>query len=310
MSYSNFFKGKGKFPNFKKKSNKQSFVVPQNVNINKNLLSIPKFKKGIKIVLHRPIKGIIKSATISKTPTGKYFVSILCETNEKIPIKVPIKEKTSIGIDLGIKTFAVLSDGTEYDNPKFLKASLARLKVLQRRLSKKAKGSNNRRKAKLKVAKLHEIISNQRKDFLHKVSNEITNRFDTICIEDLNVKGMVKNHCLAQSISDVGWGEFEKQLRYKAEWRGKNILQIGRFEPSSKLHNTCGYINKQLSLSDREWTCPNCDEIVLRDVNAAINIKNFALLKNSGVERPGEPVELPTLLGTLNQEKFVREGFA
>lgn len=310
MAYANFFKGHGKFPNFKKRSGKQSFLCPQNVNIEKDLLSVPKFKDGIKIILHRPIKGIIKSATLSKTSTGKYFASVLCETGELIIDKKNITDKTAVGIDLGIKTFAVLSDGTEYGNPKHLKKSLTRIKVLQKRVSRKKKGSNNRAKAKLKLATLHEVITNQRKDFLHKVTNEITNRFDTICIEDLNVKGMVRNHCLAQSISDVGWGEFERQLRYKAEWRGKNLLQIGRFEPSSKLHNTCGYINKVLSLSDREWTCPNCGKIVFRDLNAAINIKNFALLKISGVERTVEPVEPPTLAGTLKQEKFVREGFA
>lgn len=309
-AYINFFKGRGKFPNFKKRSGKQSFLCPQNVSLKKGKLSIPKFKEGIDIVLHRPIKGIIKSATLSKTPTCKYFVSILTETGELTPAKKNIETKKTVGLDLGIKTFAVLSDGTEFNNPKYLKQSLLRLKVLQRRVSRKVKGSNNRKKSVKRLATLHEKIANQRKDFLHKVTDVITKRYDTICIEDLAVSNMIKNHKLAQSISDTGWGFFVTFLKYKAEWRGKNILEIGRFEPSSKLHNSCGYINKTLLLSDREWICPNCDEVVFRDVNAAINIKNFALIKNSGVERTVEPAELPTLVGTLNQEKFVREGSA
>lgn len=286
------------------------FLCPQNVTIESGWLCIPKFKDGIKVVFHRPIKGIIKRLTLSKTPTGKYFVSILTETKEVMPDKKQIDINTSVGIDLGIKTFAVLSDGTEFDNPKYLKQSLQRLKVLQRRASRKKKGSSNRKKSVKRLAVLHEKITNQRKDFLHKVTNAITKQYDSLCIEDLAVNNMVKNHKLAQSISDVGWGIFGTFLKYKAEWRGKNVLEIGRFEPSSKLHNTCGYINKNLTLNDRQWDCPNCGEVVFRDVNAAINIKNFALIKHSGVERTVEPAELPTLVGALNQENFVRQGFA
>jgi putative transposase len=207
---------------------------------------------------------------------------------------------------LGIKTFAVLSDGTAYANPKHLNQSIGRLKVLQRRASKKKKGSKNRKKANQKVARLHERIANQRKDFLHKVSDAITKRHDTIVLEDLNVSGMVKNHKLARSISDAGWGMFRQFVEYKADWSGKNVLTIGRFEPSSKLHNTCGSINKDLLLWDREWVCPNCGEVVLRDMNAAINILNFGLLKHSGMERAVVPVESPTLVGTLRQEKLKR----
>ena len=200
----------------------------------------------------------------------------------------------------------MLSDGTEYANPKHLSQSIDRLKVLQRRASKKKKGSKNRKKANLKVARLHEKIANQRKDFLHKASDAITKRYDTIVLEDLAVSNMVKNHKLARSISDAGWGMFRQFATYKADWQGKSVLAIGRFEPSSKLHNTCGHINKDLLLSDREWTCPNCGGLVLRDINAAINILNFGLLKHSGMERAVVPVESLTMVMALKQEKLKR----
>ena len=300
-AYLKFFKGQNDFPNFKKKSGKQSFNVPQSVIIKRGKLSIPKFKEGINIVLHREIKGDIRQATISKTPTGKYFASILVETNTVIPNKKTIKEKTSVGIDVGIKTFAVLSNGDEYSNPKHLKNAISRIKVLQNRASKKKKGSANRKKANLRIAIQHERVTNKRKDFLHKTSATITKQFDTIIVEDLNISGMIKNHKLAQSISDVGWGNFATYLNYKSEWQGKNYLTIGRFEPSSKLHNKCGYLNKNLQLSDREWLCPKCGERVERDKNAAINIRNFGLTK-TGWESPKELAELPTLVGTLKQE--------
>lgn len=282
-AYCNFFKGRGKFPNFKKKSDKQSFHCPQSIDIEKCRLYIPKFNDGIKIVLHRKIKGEIRSATISKTPTNKYFVSILCETGVVIPIKKPIDIKTSVGIDVGIKTFAVLSDGTEFENPKYLKNSLQRLKVLQRRVSRKVKGSNNRKKAAKKLAVLHEKITNQRKDFLNKVTDAITKRFDTVCIEDLSPKNMVKNHNLAQSISDASWGTFGIFLKYKSEWRGVNVLEIARFYPSSKMHNKCGYINKDLKLNDRQWICAKCGKLVGRDKNAALNILDLGILKHSAL---------------------------
>ena len=301
-AYSNFFKGRADFPKFKKKSNRGSFNVPQNVIVKNNLLIIPKFKEGIKIKLHRDLVGTIKQATISFTPTGKYFVSILCDTGEESPVKKPIEEKNTIGVDLGIKDFLVTSEGEVIDNPKFLRNSIQRLKVLQRRASKKQKGSNNRKKANLKVAILHEKITNQRKDFLHKVSTQLIRENQTICLETLSVKNMVKNHNLAQAISDASWSTFVSMLEYKAEWYGKNILKIGRFEPSSKLHANCGYINKDLKLSDREWVCPKCFEVVSRDVNASINIKKFALKDYSGQELSVEPVEMSTLVESMKQE--------
>ena len=296
-AYTAFFKGQNSFPNFKKKSNGGSFNIPQNVSLEDDKLVIPKFKKGIDIVLHRPIKGEIRQATISRTPTGKYFVSILCETGEAIKPKALIKESTTVGIDLGIKTYIVSSDEKEYDNPKFLRKAQNKLKYVQRKYSK-----NKGKRTKHKLAILHEKVANQRKDFLHKTSSELIKNHDSLAIEDLAVSNMVKNHKLAQSISDAGWSTFVTMLEYKAEWYGKNILKIGRFEPSSKLHANCGHINKELTLSDREWTCTKCGEVVSRDLNAAINIKSFAL-KNilSGTDRKNQG-ELPTLVGVLIPE--------
>ena len=296
-AYTAFFKGQNSFPKFKKKSNGGSFNIPQNVLLENGKLIIPKFKRGIDIVLHRPIKGTIRQATISRTPTGKYFVSILCETGEVEKQLKPVNEKTTVGVDLGIKSFLVASNGKEYDNPKYLRKAQDKLKYNQRQYSKH-KGTRR----KYKVALLHEKVANQRKDFLHKVSTELIRENQSIALEDLNIKGMVKNHCLAGSISDAGWGMFVAMLEYKAKWNGVNILRIGRFEPSSKTCSECGYINKELTLKDREWTCPECGSVLSRDFNAAINIKNFALnklctehtLKNHGT--------LPSLEGALTHE--------
>ena len=300
-AYSNFFKGRADFPKFKKKSNRGSFNVPQNVIIDSDLLIIPKFKEGIKIKLHRNLIGAVKQATISFTPTGNYFVSILCETGEDVPSKPKVTEEASIGIDLGIKDFAVTSEGEVIENPKFLRNSIQRLKVLQRRASKKQKGSSNRKKANKRVAVLHEKITNQRQDFLHKTSTKIIRENQTICLETLAVKNMMKNHKLAQAISDVSWSEFNRMIEYKAEWYGVNILRIGRFAPSSKTCE-CGSINKELKLSDRIWECKSCGRVNERDFLAARNIKKFALKDYSGVECTVEPVEMSTLVETMKQE--------
>lgn len=300
-AYKKFFKGAG-FPKFKKKTNGGSFAVPQNVIVENDLLIIPKFKEGIKIVLHRTINGTIKSATISVTPTGKYFVSILCDTKEEIPTKAPIEENTTIGVDLGIKDFLTTSDGEVVDNPKYLKNNIDRLKVLQRRASKKKKWSSNRRKANKRVALLHEKITNQRQDFLHKVSTKLIRENQTIALETLGISNMIKNHNLAQAISDVSWSEFNRMIEYKAEWYGVNVLRIGRFTPSSKACE-CGVINKDLKLSDRVWKCKSCGRVNERDYLAARNIKKFALYKeSSGQELPVEPVEMSELVESMKQE--------
>lgn len=299
-AFTRFFKGQGDFPKFKKKINGGTFNIPQNVIVDfeNNKLIIPKFKKkGIDIVLHRKFKGESKQATISRTPTGKYFVSLLVETKSKEQIKKKITENKTIGIDLGIKSFLVTSNGLEINNPKFLKKSISRLKFTQRKFSK-----HKGKRTKHKLATMHEKVSNQRKDFLNKISTQLINNHDSIAIEDLNISGMVKNHKLAQSINDVGWGMFVTMLEYKAEWLGKNILKIGRFDPSSKTCNQCGGINKELKLQDREWTC-SCGAILNRDINAAINIKNFALKNHLSVERRlKNRNELPTLVGVMTYE--------
>ena len=296
-AYTAFFKGQNSFPKFKKKSNGGSFNIPQNVLLENGKLIIPKFKKGIDIVLHREIKGEIRQATISRTPTGKYFVSILCETGEPIKPKTVVKESTTVGIDLGIKTYLVSSDGKDFDNPKYLRKAQSKLKYVQRKYSK-----HKGKRTKQKLAILHEKVANKRKDFLHKTSSELIKNHDSLAIEDLAVSNMVKNHKLAQAISDVSWSTFVTMLEYKADWYGKNILKIGIFEPSSKLHANCGYINKDLTLSDREWTCPKCGELVSRDVNASINIKSFALRNIlSGTDRKNQG-KLPTLVGALTLE--------
>jgi putative transposase len=276
-AYKRFFKERQGFPNFKKKSLKNSFSVPQNVKIEKSLAIIPKFLDGIEFVMDRPPKGKIKSATISRTPTMKYFISILCETGEQLPDKRPVMDKTAIGIDMGIKDFIVLSNGDKISNPHFFSANEKSIKHLQKELSRKTKRSNRYNKARIDLALEHEKIANKRNDFLHKLSAEITNRFDTICVENLNVRGMVKMHNLSKAISDVSWSSFISMLAYKSEWKGKNFIKIGRFEPSSKTCGSCGAIKCDLQLSDREWVCRECGTIHDRDINAAMNIKNFAI---------------------------------
>jgi len=298
IAFKKFFKG-SRFPKFKAKNKgKQSFSVPQNVILNDNLLIIPKFKEGIDIVLHRPTKGIIKSATISVTPTGKYFASILCDTGEDVIPKAIINEATTIGIDLGIKDFAITSNEEVFENPKNLRKAQSKLKYVQRKYSK-----NKGKRTKKRLALLHEKVVNKRKDFLHKTSTKLIRENQTIALEDLNVVGMLKNHNLAQAISDVSWSTFVSMLEYKADWQGKNILRIGRFAPSSKCCNICGTINKELTLKDRKWTCPKCNSVLDRDVNASINIKSFALknyfCKELTVKNQGK---LPELSGALTLE--------
>jgi len=277
-AFTSFFRKHNKFPRFKsKKNNKNSFQVPQHSKLN-NKLTIPKIP-DIKIKLSRLIEGKIKTATISKTPTNKYFIAILVEENKQLPKKPKITEKTTIGIDLGIKHFATISDGRKIENPKYLKQSEAKLKRHQRWLSRKKRGSNNRIKQRLRVALIQEKITNQRSDFIHKLTYQLTheNQVSSIAIEDLAIKNMVKNHHLAKAIVDASWHEFKRQMGYKCDWYGKNLLIIGRFEPSSKICS-CGYVNQELKLSDRKWTCPRCKTEHDRDILASQNIKRFALI--------------------------------
>jgi len=278
-AFTKFFREKTGFPNFKSKKNPvQSYQMPQHytVDFEKNIIKLPKIGE-VEAVLHRTFEGEMKTATISRSCTGKYHISILVEDGKELPKKLEISESGTIGIDVGIKDFAVLSNGEKIENPKYLKNSFKRMKCLQKRVSKKQKGSNNRSKARQHLSKIHETINNQRNNFQHQLSSKLISENQAIALETLNVKGMVKNHCLAQSISDAGWSSFVTKLEYKAEWFGKTILRIGRFEPSSKLCSVCGYHNSELTLKDREWICPDCKTKHDRDINAAINIKKFSL---------------------------------
>jgi len=278
-AFKNFFRKKADFPKFKSKKNPvQSFQIPQHyeVNLTENRVKLPKL--GIvKTVISRKYTGTLKTATISATSTGKYFISVLVDDGLKEPEPAPFDSSNTVGIDVGLMSFLVTSDGLKEDNPRYLKNSLARLKHLQRSVARKTKGSHNRRKAVQKVAILHERISNQRSDFLHKHSYKLVSENQAIAVETLNVSGMLKNHCLARSISDVGWSVLFRQLEYKCTQYGKTLLKIGQFEPSSKLCSVCGSINRDLTLQDREWTCPQCSTRHDRDINAAINIKKMAL---------------------------------
>ncbi len=278
-AYGRFFKKKGGYPKFhSKKNTHQSFTAPQNIKIANNRVYLPKFTKdGIKAKLHReiPQEAILKQATISRQ-NNQYFVSILIDDTISIP--KPTKAKNAVGLDMGITDLIITSDGKKYENKKYFVKSQKTFKKLQRRLSKKQKGSNNRNKAKLKVQKLHTKISNQRKDTLHKISNEITNQYDIICLETLNVKGMIKNRHLSKSIADVAWSEFMRQLEYKAQWRGKTILKIDQWFPSSQICSHCGASTGKKPLNIRKFDCPECHiKDIDRDVNASINIKNYGL---------------------------------
>ena len=256
------------FPNFKKKSNRQSYRLPnQKFKIIENKIQLEKIGK-VKMVVDRELPhGKLMSVTISKNPSGQYFASILIET------EINHKQKTNkeVGLDLGIKTFSTQSDGIEISNPKFLNKNQVKLRRLQQHLSRKVKGSNRRNKCRLKIAKLHQKITNQRDWFLHNYSTSLINNYDTIFIEDLNVSGMVKNHCLAGAINDVSWSKFTSMLIYKADWYGKDVVKINRFYASSKTCK-CGVKNNDLKLSDREWICNSCGSINQRDLLAANNI--------------------------------------
>ncbi len=308
-AYTKFFSKSGGFPKFKHKKSKQSFEIPTNleVNFNSGYIEIPKFKEPIQTVFHREFVGEIRTCNIKYSKTGKYYVTILIEDGKKQTSKSEIHKDTAIGIDVGIKSFAVTSEGEEIANPRHYIKYQRRLSSIQRSFSRKIKSkkkgdplSKNTEKQKLKLQLLHEHVANQRKDFLHKVTTRLIRENQTICIEDLNVKGMMKNRKLSKHIGDAGWGMFFQFLRYKSDWYGNNILTIGRFEPSSKTCSKCGYIKHDLKLNDREWTCPICDEHHDRDVNAAINIRDFSFVNlNTGSCRntqKSKPVKYGTSL--------------
>jgi len=256
------------FPSFKKKSNRQSFRLPnQKFKVIGNKIQLEKIGK-VKMVVDRGLpQGKLMSVTISKNPSGQYFASILIETE----IIYKLKTNNDVGIDLGIKTFSTQSDGVEISNPRFLNKSQVKLRRMQQHLSRKQKGSARRNKCRLKIARIHQKVTDQRDWFLHNYSTWLINNYDRIFIEDLNVSGMVKNHCLAGAISDVSWSKFISFLTYKAEWFGKDVVKVDRFYASSKTCK-CGVKNDDLKLSDRVWICKSCGSVNQRDLLAANNI--------------------------------------
>ncbi|CAI3481251.1 IS200/IS605 family element transposase accessory protein TnpB [Enterococcus cecorum] len=283
-AYKIFFRDKSVgFPRFKSKKNPVQSYTTNNQNgtvalIDSKFIKVPKLKSLVRIKLHRQPKGMIKSATVSRHASGKYYISLLCkEEISELP-----KTNSAIGIDLGITDFAILSDGQKIDNNKFTSKMEKKLKREQRKLSRRAllaknKGiplseAKNYQKQKRKVARLHEKVMNQRTDFLNKLSTEIIKNHDIICIEDLNVKGMLRNHKLARSISDVSWSSFVAKLQYKADWYGREIVKVDTWFPSSQICSECGHKDGKKSLDIREWTCPICHTHHDRDINASINI--------------------------------------
>lgn len=290
-----FKKEKG-FPSFKKKMLlNDSFTCPQKWRLGRGFVFIPKIGE-VKWIKHRAMKGKPKSITISQDG-GKWYCSVLCEYT--IPDKAKECDNV-VGCDVGLKEFATLSDGTIISNPKHTKKYENKLVKGQRKLSKKQKGSKNRFKQRLKVRKIQNKIRDTRKDFLHKTSNSIAKNYDGIFVEDLNIKGMMKNHCLSKSIGDVSWSEFNRQLEYKCKWSFKYYLKIGRFEPTSKTCSKCGCI-QEMPLSKRIFDCPDCGISIDRDLNASLNIRNIGIntLGHSGINACGDGSSQPS----LKQEK-------
>jgi putative transposase len=296
-AFKNFFEKRNGFPKFKKKKQTNSIIIPitnnnvkiKSLNKKYSLLKIPKLKSLIKFRKHRDILGKIKSISITKTSSGKFYLNILTERQ----IQNLLKTGKGIGIDVGIEKFCTFSNGTKINNPKYYRKLLKLLRKAQRSLSRKQKGSNNYKKAKAKLTKIHERIVNLRNDFLHKLSFSIVKNYDLICVEDLSIKNMIKNKHLSLSITDASWSKFINYLEYKANWYGKKLIKIHKFFPSSKTCSNCGSVKSELKLSERIFRCTECGFEIDRDLNAAINIFMEGL-RLVGAERTEfMPVEVP-----------------
>ncbi len=299
-AYKNFFAGRARFPRYKSKHGKQSIQYPQNVKVLEGAVRFPGAVALVKAKLHRNLEGTIKTVTVSLDPSGKYFASILTETEGENP--TVSTEGRVIGVDLGLTHFAITSDGSKiskYDNPKHLAKHEKNLKRKQQKLAKKQKGSNSRNKAKKTVAKVYERVTKSRQDFLHKLSRKLVNENQVVVGENLNVKGMVRNHNLAKAISDTGWGTFTNFLAYKLEKKGGKLVEIDRWFPSSKLCSNCYYQIDKLSLDVREWTCPHCGTRHDRDGNAATNIRaeGIRMLQTDGTAVSANGGEVRPKLG-------------
>ena len=281
-----FFREKKGFPKFKsKKKNRDSIKFTESIrfDFNKWKIKIPKIG-WVKLCKNKTFDIAsckVGTLTVSRDKCGEYWCTIVVDDLQPKPSKTKIVLKTAIGVDLGIKNYAILSDGTKYGNPKYLEKYSRKLTHLNKVFARSKKCSKNHEKLRTKLARLYRRIAYMRSDFTHKLSTDLVRRFDTICLENLNVECMLKNHYLANSIQSAAWSEFVRQLEYKAELYGKNVVFIGRFEPSSKTCSKCGYINSELTLATRDWICPQCGEHHDRDVNAAINIRDFALHKQN-----------------------------
>ena len=317
-AYKNFFELHSGFPKFKSKhDNKQSCRFELGAISKRNVYTDYRFSlaniKNVKFRCNEKYARYlqkhhdnIRQATLKRLPCGEYYLSILVDGD----LMRKVKETNSVvGIDLGIKDFVITSDGEVFNNLNFKKSENNKIKRLQRQLSKKQKGSNNRNKARIRLARLYKKINDRKQYYLHAVSNSLIDENQVICMEDLNVKDMTKNHNLAESISEMNFGEFRRMLEYKANWYNRKIVFVDRFYPSSKTCNHCGYINKGLTLKDREWICPNCGDVISRDYNAAMNILDEGLRIIGSSTAEFTLVENPTMDGPIGNDLLKSSGF-
>ncbi|MEL0590580.1 MAG: RNA-guided endonuclease TnpB family protein [Planktothrix rubescens PR222] len=302
-AFKNFFKGTGRHPKFKSKHRQQSITYPQGFKLNQSTIKLPKLSE-IKAIFHRPIKGEVKAITVSMTPGGKYFASLRIEITGEYP-EASTQGKV-MGIDLGLDSLIVTSDGEKIKPPKFYRKYEQKLAKYQKRLSRKQKGSQNRIKARIKVAEVHNKIANCRSDSHHKLSRKLVDENQVIVFESLNIKGMSKNHCLAKSVTDAAWGMLQTLTEYKAKEQGKVVVFVDRWFPSSKTCNCCGHKMKSMPLQIRTWECPKCGMLHDRDINAAKNLRDYFLASGSGVLASGD--EVRPILNPVLGEAFVNEG--